>query len=172
MINLLKSPDSDLALRKLDHFVEVFILAGIVSFILLVCCSCGSTKQVTQLVEHVQKDTIYLSNIQYDSIYITREKEREYRKALPNLETLVPDTLFIRDVSVEYRYKLLRDTVRIVQRDSIPYEVTITEIKEIKRPLTWFDHLCRICFGICLGGFLIVLYKFIRFFRSGGLLNH
>lgn len=123
---------------------------------------CSAPRQVTQLVEHVQRDTIYLSNIQYDSIYIAREKDREYRKALPNLETLVPDTLFIRDVSVEYRYKLLRDTFRIVQRDSIPYEVTVTKVKEITRPLTWFDHLTRASFWLIFG---MILIKLIALFK-------
>ena len=45
--------------------------------------------------------------------------------------------------------KLLKDLInrgflRIVQRDSIPYEVT--EVKEIQRPRTFFDKLCRACF--------------------------
>lgn len=45
--------------------------------------------------------------------------------------------------------KLLKDLInrgflRIVQRDSIPYEVT--EVKEIQRSLTLFDKLCRLCF--------------------------
>lgn len=161
MKNIFKSPNSDPALRKLDRFVEVFIIAGILSIILLVCCSCGSTKVATQLVEHVQKDTIYLSNTQFDSIYIFQDKYVDRSR----------DTLFIKDKSIEYRYKLLKDTVRVVQRDSIPYEVTVTEVKEIKRPLTWFDHLCRISFGICLSGFLILLYKFVKYFNKGGLLN-
>lgn len=161
MKNLFQSPNSDPALRKLDHFVEVFIIAGILSIILLVCCSCGSTKAVTQLVEHVQKDTIYLSNTQFDSIYIFQDKLVDRSR----------DTLYIKDKSIEYRYKLLKDTIRIVESDSIPYEVTVTEVKEIKRPLTWFDHLCRISFGICLSGFLILLYKFVKYFNKGGILN-
>lgn len=107
----------------------------------LVCCSCGSTRHVTQLVERVSKDTVYLSNTQYDSIYIFQDKLVDRSR----------DTLYIKDKSIEYRYKLLRDTVRIVQRDSIPYEVTVTEIKEITRPLTPFDKLCRICFFFLTG---------------------
>ena len=37
-----------------------------------------------------------------------------------------------------------RGFLRIVQRDSIPYEVT--EVKEIQRLRTFFDKLCRLCF--------------------------
>lgn len=150
------SQNTDPALRKLDRFVEVFMLVGILAILLLVCCSCSSTKAVTQLVEHVQKDTIYLSNVQYDSIYIYQDKYTDRSR----------DTLYIKDKSIEYRYKLLRDTVKVVQRDSIPYEVTVTEVKEITRPLTWFDHTCRVCFWICFSGLLITLLSLLKGFRN------
>lgn len=115
---------------------------------ILVCCSCGSTK-VTQLIERTSVDTIYLSTQQYDSIYIYKDRVTDRSK----------DTVYLRDVSVEYRYKQLRDTVRIVERDSIPYEVTIVETKEITHPLTFYDKLCRSCFWFLVG---ILFYTTIR----------
>ena len=151
--------------------IELFILIGILSFTLLVCCSCGSTKVVTQAVEHVRKDTVYLSNIQYDSIYVYQDHISEH-----HLGTLPPvnskgeflntpmrtDTLYIKDKSIEYRYKLLRDTIRVVQRDSIPYQVTVTETKEITRPLTWYDHLTRLTFWFVISFLLSVLIRELR----------
>ena len=104
------------------------------------------------------KKTVYLSNIQYDSIYISQDKLIDRSK----------DTLYIRDVSVEYRYKLLRDTVRIVQRDSIPYEVTIVQTKEIKRPLTWYDHLSRAILWLNIGFVLLLFVRFIRKLKAFG----
>ena len=47
------------------------------------------------------------------------------------------------ELSTEYRYKLLRDTLRIVERDSVPYEVVRTETVEVERPLSWFDKMAR-----------------------------
>lgn len=160
--SLLASPNSDPVLRKMDKAIETMLIVIFASIILLVCCSCGSTKAVTQLVERTSVDTVYLSNTQYDSIFIYKDKLTDRSR----------DTIYVKDVSVEYRYKMLRDTIYKTQVDSIPYQVTVTEVKEIKRPLTWFDHLSRICFGICLSGLLILLYKFIKYFRSGGILNH
>lgn len=162
---------------QVDRMIELFILIGILSFTLLVCCSCGSTKVVTQMVEHVRKDTVYLSNIQYDSIYVYQDHISEH-----HLGTLPPvnskgellntpmrtDTLYIKDKSIEYRYKLLRDTIRVVQRDSIPYEVTITEVKELTRPLTWYDHLSRAILWLNIG---FVLLMVIRLFRKFGNLG-
>ena len=171
------SQNTNPALRKVDRMIELFILIGILSFPLLVCCSCGSTKVVTQTVEHVRKDTVYLSNIQYDSIYVYQDHISEH-----HLGTLPPvnskgeylntpmrtDTLYIKDKSIEYRYKLLRDTIRLVQRDSIPYEVTITEVKELTRPLTWYDHLSRAILWLNIG---FVLLMVIRLFRKFGNLG-
>lgn len=133
-------------------------------------CSCSSTKVVTQTVERVSKDTVYLSNTQYDSIYIYQDHVSEHHigtlKPLETPETfgapMRTDTLYIKDVSIEYRYRLLKDTVRLVERDSIPYEVTIVETKEIIRPLTFFDHLCRYSFFFLLGIFLYLIYRKLK----------
>lgn len=147
---------------KIPLFSHFIFIATI-----LVCCSCGSTKVVTQAVERTSVDTVYLSNIQYDSIFVSVDHSQEYH--LNHLNSLKPyetDTLFIKDVSVEYRYKMLRDTIYKVQSDSIPYEVRITEVKEIQRPLTFFDRLCRSCFFLLLGAILLTLYRFTRkYFR-------
>lgn len=87
-----------------------------------------------QVAEHIQKDTIYLSNIQYDSIYVLQDKYTNRSK----------DTLLIRETNIEFRYKFLRDTVRFIQRDSIPYEVRITEVKEVKHIPPWIKSLALI----------------------------
>ena len=165
------SQNSNLALRKHDRFIEWFLLTLILSFTLLVCCSCGSTRVVTQTVRDVSVDTVYLSNVQYDSIYIYQDHVSEH-----HLGTLPPttsegqyldtpmrtDTLYIKDKSIEYRYKLLRDTIRVVERDSIPYKVTITEVKEITRPLTWYDHLSRAILWLNIGFAFYWLIRLIR----------
>lgn len=143
-------------LKKIIHPVPVLSLVEgfLAGFLVWIFVSCSTQRQVTQLVEHTSIDTIYLSNIQYDSIYIYQDKFVDRTK----------DTLYIKDKSIEYRYKLLRDTVRITQRDSIPYEVTVTEVKEITRPLTWFDRLCRYSFFMLLGVLLFSIYRLTRKF--------
>ena len=156
------SQNLDPVLRKMDRCIETVIVIGILSFTLLVCCSCGSTKVATQLVRDVRVDTVYLSNVQYDSIYIYQERTSDYHmNPLNPLKPSETDTVFIKDVSVEYRYKQLKDTIRVVERDSIPYLVTVTEIKEIKRPLTWYDHLTRSVFWIVIGILFVQLVRFV-----------
>ena len=80
------------------------------SVILLTCCSCGTSKHFTQLVRNVRVDTVYLSNMQYDSIYIHKDRYQDRSR----------DTVYLKDVSLEVKYKLLRDTVKVIQRDSVP----------------------------------------------------
>lgn len=123
-----------------------------VSVILLTCCSCGTSKHVTQLVRDVRFDTVYLSNIQYDSIYIYKDRYQDRSR----------DTVYLKDVSLEVKYKLLRDTVKVIQRDSVPYQVTVTEVKEIQRPLTWYDRLTRLTFWLVIGVLLSILFIKIK----------
>ena len=79
---------------------------------------CGTMKQV-QIVERVQKDTLYLSNVQYDSIYVFQD----------HLTDRSRDTIYIRDIQYEYKYKLLRDTVYRTQIDTIPVIKTVEVVK-------------------------------------------
>lgn len=169
------SKNQDPALRKLDRAVELFITFMFACVILLTCCSCGSTKHITQLVRDVRVDTVYLSNVQYDSIYIYQDHISEHH--LGTLPTnLTPeqylntpmrtDTLYIKDKSIEYRYKMLRDTIYKTQVDSIPYQVTITEVKEIQRPLTWYDHFSRAVLWLNIGFVIYWLIRLIRKFKA------
>ena len=119
---------------------------------LLTVYSCSTSRHVTQLVERTSVDTVYLSNVQYDSIYVYQDRQLDRTR----------DTVYLRDVSVEYRYRLLRDTVYKTRVDSIPYQVTVTEVKEITRPLTFFDHLTRFTFWFAVGALLTFLFIKIK----------
>ena len=127
----------------------LIILLALLSALVLTGCA---TRRQLQVVERTSVDTVYLSNVQYDSIYIFQDRQLDRSR----------DTVYLRDVSLEYRYKLLRDTIYKVQHDSIPYEVRIVETKEIARPLTFFDRLCRACFYL-LSGALLVLFAIFLF---------
>lgn len=109
--------------------------AGFLVWILFLS-SCTTTRTIP--LEILRHDTIYINKEHYDSIYITRTSDTDRTS----------DTITITKTMTEYRYKYLRDTVRIVQRDSIPYEVRIVETKEVRKPPNLFDYICYISFGI------------------------
>lgn len=126
--------------------------------LIMLLSACGASKHiqaipVETIKERTKSDTLYINNVQYDSIYISQNRYTDRSK----------DTILIRQHDVEYRYKLLRDTIeRIkleVRHDSIPYEVRITETIEVPRRLTWYDHLTRAAFWLLTGFLLLWLYK-------------
>lgn len=73
-----------------------------------------------------------------------------------------PDTLVIQETLTEYRYRLLHDTIRIHQVDTVPVIQEVEVIQEVARPLTRFDRLTRTTFWIVIA--LLAAYLF-RFFR-------
>ena len=89
--------------------------------------------------------TVYVTRQQYDSIFIWKDRWTDRTH----------DTVYMKELSTEYRYKLLRDTVRMVERDSVPYEVVRTEMVEVERPLSWFDKIARAVFWIVTGAVVI-----------------
>ena len=135
-------------MKRLDITPAPYVLLLLT---LLTVYSCSTSRHVTQLVERTSVDTVYLSNVQYDSIYVFQDRQLDRSR----------DTVYLRDVSVEYRYRLLRDTIYKVQHDSIPYQVTVTDVKEITRPLTLFDHLTRLTFWFAVGALLTYLIRVI-----------
>lgn len=119
---------------------------------IVVACTligCATPRQVTQLVHDIQHDTIYLSNYQFDSVYVFKDKVTDRSR----------DTLYIREVQTEYKYRVLRNTVLKVQHDSIPYEVTVVQTKEIVRPLTAYDKASRFCFWLVITAVLVIVSK-------------
>lgn len=115
------------SMKKIIYLIALCTLMG-----------CGSAKH-THFVHQVERDTLYHQHIQYDSIYIYHDRYLDRSK----------DTIYVKETEIEYRYKLLRDTIRIIRQDSIPYEVTITEVKEVKC-IPWWCKALAWTGGICL----------------------
>ena len=136
----------------------LIILLALLSALVLTGCA---TRRQLQVVERTSVDTIYLSNVQYDSIYIFQDRQLDRSR----------DTVYLRDVSVEYRYRHLRDTIYKVQHDSIPYQVTVTEVKEITRPLSLFDHLTHFTFWLVVGALLLLIIQVIIRLKTSGTIR-
>lgn len=136
------------------------------SFLILISsllCSCSTSRRIQmQVAEHIQKDTIYLSTEKYDSIYISHDRIEKDTLILSPYKG-EQEGVLIKETNVEYRYKLLRDTIFVkqidIQRDSIPYEVRIIETREVPRKLTWYDHTARATFWLLIGVILLWLYR-------------
>ena len=97
------------------------------------------------MVERVTRDTLYLHQVQYDSVYVYRDRyvDRSH------------DTLYVQERSVEHRYRLQRDTLRIHQVDSIPVIREVEVVREVART-PWYAKLLS---TIGLLGLFLFLFK-------------
>ena len=102
----------------------------------LTMMSCASGRHAMAVEQGTHTDTVYIATQQYDSIYIYNDKTLDRTK----------DTVYLREYSTEYRYKLLHDTLRIIERDSIPYPVNVTKERETKKPLSRLAELAGVLF--------------------------
>ena len=127
-----------------------YLLLSFVAVVSTLFAGCATRRQI-QVIERVTKDTIYLNKVQYDSIYIDKAKYVDRTR----------DTLLIQDKVVEYRYKLLRDTIRIHQIDSIPVIREVEVVREVARS-PWYAKILAAIGLISLFLFLFKIRKSCR----------
>ena len=113
---------------------------------------CKSAKQAAQLIREVRTDTLYLSSQHYDSIYVSRDHFTDRSR----------DTVYIKDSILEYRYKLLCDTVYQTRVDSIPILREVEVVREVPRKRNWIDYLCYTITAILSGLLLIRVLRYLR----------
>lgn len=143
-MKLTENPAKNRLLARLIAFI-LFL------FLLLLLSSCKTTSNTTDIVpvHSATHDTILLSKVKYDSVYIDRWQRIE-RKA---------DTVFYDRVKTEFRYRLLRDTVYKTRTDTIPVvkQVPVVKKERYTPPFTKFLGI------IALGAISIfILFKFKR----------
>ena len=126
-------------MKKLFYvFVLVFVLTG-----------CGTTRQV-QVVERVSRDTLYLSNVQYDSVYVFQD----------HLTDRSRDTVYVKDVQYEYKYKFLRDTVYRTQIDTIPVIKTVEVVKTER----YVPGIYKWSLGVCITLIILIVLSIAKKF--------
>lgn len=127
-------PESETVFSKL-----LFLLFLVLLLLLLSSCRTASNTAIVP-VHSATHDTILLSKVKYDSVYIDRWQRIE-RKA---------DTVFYDRVKTEFRYRLLRDTVYKTRTDTIPVvkQVPVVKKERYTPPFTKFlGYLCIIALG-------------------------
>ena len=136
-------PESETVFCKL-----LFLLFLVLLLLLLSSCRTASNTAIVP-VHSATHDTLWLSKVKYDSVYIDRWQRIE-RKA---------DTVFCDRAKTEFRYRLLRDTVYKTRTDTIPVvkQVPVIRKERYTPPFTKFLGI------IALGAISIfILFKFKR----------
>ena len=105
---------------------------------------CG-TPQKLPVVERIQRDTVYLHQVQYDSVFVSQERYVDRSR----------DTLYVQERSVEHRYRRLTDTLRIHQVDSVPVIREVEVVREVEHT-PWYAKLLA---AVGLVGIFLFIFK-------------
>ena len=111
---------------------------------------CGTPRRLP-VVERIQRDTVYLHQVQYDSVFVSQERYVDRSR----------DTLYVQERSVEHRYRLQRDTLRIHRVDSIPVIREVEVVREVART-PWYAKLLAAIGLLSLFLFLFKIRKSCR----------
>ena len=111
---------------------------------------CGTPRK-SPVVERVIRDTLYLHQVQYDSVFVSQERYVDRSR----------DTLYVQERSVEHRYRLQRDTLRIHRVDSIPVIREVEVVREVART-PWYAKLLSAIGLLSLFLFLFKIRKSCR----------
>lgn len=139
-------PESETVFSKL-----LFLLFLVLLLLLLSSCKTTSTSAIVP-VHSAMHDTLWLSKVKYDSVYIDRFQRIEHKA----------DTVFCDRTKTEFRYRLLRDTVYKTRTDTIPVvkQVPVVKKERYTPPFTKF----LACLGII--SISILLGKKLKKLRS------
>ena len=106
---------------------------------------CGTQRKLP-VVERVMRDTVQVTNVKQDSVFIYRDRTVDRSR----------DTVYINDRSVAYRYRRLTDTIRIHQVDSVPVIREVEVVREVRRT-PWYVK------GLAAIGLVALLLFLLRF---------
>ena len=126
----------------------------IIFILLVVACTlfgCATSRPTSQVVEASLRDTVYVNKVLYDSVYIDNWYYT-YHKA---------DTVVVEKTKLEYRYKVMRDTVFRVRIDSVPVVREVEVVREV-RHVPWYAKVLSVVGGLFL---IIIVFKIFFYFK-------
>jgi hypothetical protein len=141
--------------EKLNFWHIPLGMLAALAVLALLMCSCKSIEYVPVVQKETHTDSIYLTKVEKDSVWLHDSilvKDRG-------------DTVWVEKWHTKYIEKLRIDTTYIAKVDSIPvpYEVP----KYIERPMKWY-HKALMTLGLI--AIMMVIFIFFEFVRSGRLL--
>ena len=122
---------------------KLYILAGIA----MLAVGCTTTKYVP--VESVRVDSVYVARVERDSIY---ERDSVF-------VAVKADTVFVSKVQYRYRDRIVRDTLSVLQCD------TITRVVEVEKRLSRREQLKMDVGGGVLWALPIIIGLYILYRR-------
>ena len=122
--------------------------------LLVVACTligCATSRQATQMAVASAHDTVYFNKVLYDSVYIDNWHHIFHRA----------DTVVVEKTKLEYRYKLLRDTVFRARIDSVPVIREVEVVREVRR-VPWYAKVLSVLGALFL---ILMIFKILLYFK-------
>ena len=126
----------------------------IIFILLVVACTlfgCATSRPTSQVVEASLRDTVYVNKVLYDSVYIDNWYYT-YHKT---------DTVVVEKTKLEYRYKVMRDTIFRARIDSVPVIREVEVVREV-RHVPWYAKVLSVVGGLFL---IIIVFKIFFYFK-------
>ena len=137
--------------KEIAKLLFVILMFGML--IVLACSLVSCKTQQPTIVEKVVTNTEFVDRHHYDSIYIDNYVYVDKGS----------DTIKVTETKIEYRYKVLTDSIEVLRVDSIPYEVQVVEyidkMNNHQRTMYWLGWLAVLIVGLRL---FWKVYKKIR----------
>ena len=127
---------------------------GLFCFLFVVACTligCATSRPTSQVVEASLRDTVYVNKVLFDSVYIDNWYYT-YEKA---------DTVVVEKTKLEYRYKVMRDTVFRAHTDSVPVIREVEVVREV-RHVPWYAKVLSVLGFLLL---VLILFKVFLYFK-------
>ena len=125
--------------------IGIIVFFVTLMLVMSIVCSCSTPR----VGERIVRDSVYIDRLKRDSIY---QRDSIYI-------IVKGDTVFKYQYKYSYRDKLVRDTVAVVRRDSIPYPVEVS--KYVARKLSWWQT------SLLWSGVLAWLLIILMLWRNG-----
>lgn len=120
-------------MKTIRRYFDVILSVALLMATLWLICSCSTVKYVP--VENTNSDSIYIYQLERDSIFV---KDSVFVQT-------VADTVYHTRVQWRFRDRVVRDTVRVVKRD------TTTVVRLVEKNLTKWQQA-----KMSVGGYAIV----------------
>ena len=142
--------ESERTAKTICHIGTIAIAIFAVVVLCGMCCSCTTTKYIP--VPEYHTDTLIANKVQKDSIWVhdsvsVREKG---------------DTVWIEKWHTKYALKEVHDTTYIHKTDSVPAPFPVETIKEVEKPLKWWQETLMWIGVACIGLLGLWLWLKIR----------
>ena len=139
--------DEERVAASICHIAGVCIAFFIMFALCAMCSSCTMTKYVT--VPEYHTDTLIQTKVVHDSIHVKDSTHVEWKDSIIKIEHW----------HTEYVDHSVHDTTYISKTDTVPKPYPVETIKEIEKPLAWWQKTLMWMGGLLIAIFLIWVWR-------------